>query len=205
MVALTATATKETSNYIIDSLNLIDPFVISSLPDANNIKYLVLNFEVEPVELFEHYIKDLQINLYKSQRVIVFCRRMKDVRKLFKFFNVALGHIYHDFTTRPYAMFHSKTSDTIKNYILDSFSKHDGKIRFLIATVAFGMGVDCKGLNYIFHYGPPSTTEDYFQQTGRAGRDGKQSFAILINFPGCLRSKNISKAMKSYVKNTAKC
>ena len=67
------------------------------------------------------------------------------------------------------------------------------------------MGVNCKGLNKVIHFGPPSSLEDYFQETGRIGRDGTESHALLLLFPGCMRSKNIKKDVKDYTKNTELC
>ena len=102
-------------------------------------------------------------------------------------------------------MYHSQTSQVIKSHITESFADPNGHVRILIATIAFGMGVDCQGLNTVFHFGPPSTVEDYFQETGRAGRNGKQSYAILLNYPGCTRSKSISVDMRLYLGNNTLC
>ena len=115
------------------------------------------------------------------------------------------GTKYFDFKNRPYAMYHSQTSQVIKDHILASFSKTDGLVRVLVASIAFGMGVDCKGLKTVIHYGPSSTIEDYFQETGRAGRNGEQSYAILLDYSGCTRSKNIKTAIKKYLRNHLSC
>ena len=90
-------------------------------------------------------------------------------------------------------MFHARTHEEIKDFITSSFKAETGSIRFLVATIAFGMGIDCKGLHNIIHFGPPLTLDDYFQESGRAGCDGKFSNAILLLYPKCLVSKNISK------------
>ena len=93
-------------------------------------------------------------------------------------------------------MYHSQTSQIIKDHILKSFSEKDSLVRVLIASIAFGMGVDCKGLNTVIHFGPSLTIEDYFQDTGRAGRNGEQSYAVLLNYTGCTRSRSIIRMMR---------
>jgi len=65
-------------------------------------------------------------------------------------------------------------------HILSSFKSMDGNVRVLIATVAFGMGVDCKGLHYVIHFGPPSNLDSYLQESSRAG-----SLSVLTLFPRC--------------------
>ena len=130
---------------------------------------------------------------------------MADIRSIYCYFHNTLSERFNDFRDRPYAMFHSQTSQVIKEHIINSFSNSDGHVRILIATIAFGMGVDCKGLNTVVHFGPPSTVEDYYQETGRAGRNGKPSFAILINFSGCTRGTSMQDEMKLYIRNNSIC
>ena len=60
-------------------------------------------------------------------------------------------------------------------------------------------------LNTVIHFGPSLTIEDYFQETGRAGRNGEQSYAILFNYTGCTRSRNITSSMKQYLRNESFC
>ena len=77
--------------------------------------------------------------------------------------------------------------------------KSDGSVRVVFATTAFGMGVDCKGLYNIIHFGPPGDIDDYLQESGRAGRDNAQSHAVLVLYPKCTSGK-VSKEMKLYAK-----
>ena len=67
----------------------------------------------------------------------------------------------------------------MKEQILKELSSDTSKIRLVFATVAMGMGVDIKNIREVIHVGPPRTIREYFQETGRTGRDGKQSIAIL--------------------------
>ena len=83
-------------------------------------------------------------------------------------------------------MFHRTTRPEIKLRITKSFQDLDGMVRVLIATFAFGMGIDCKNLQRIIHFGVPSNFESYFQESGKAGRDEAQYFALLLLYPRCI-------------------
>lgn len=70
--------------------------------------------------------------------------------------------------------------DKNKDTIMDAFQKEESPVRVLVATIAFGMRVDCKGVHRTIHFGLCKNIEAYIQETGRAGRDGEQSVAYLI-------------------------
>ena len=80
-------------------------------------------------------------------------------------------------------MYHSKTPDNIKELVLSSLLEIDGKCRVVIATSALGMGVNIPDVRSIIHYAPPpphpSNVEEYIQEVGRGGRDGKRCDATL--------------------------
>ena len=99
-------------------------------------------------------------------------------------------------------MLHSCTHDENKRTICHSFQNETSGIRVLVATIAFGMGVNCKGVCRIIHFGPSKNIESYIQESGRAGRDGKQSVAHII-YHGLLLN-HVGKDIKLYV-NTTDC
>ena len=76
-------------------------------------------------------------------------------------------------------MYTACTRKDVKEEILSSFPKKNSKLRNIVATVAFGMGLDCPDVRRIIHWGPHEDIEMYLQETGRAGRDGSQACAIL--------------------------
>lgn len=174
------------------------------ISEKSNLKYFVYKVD-DTVEVFNGIIGELKLKRYRYNRCIIFCRRMSDLRRIYRAFFDQLGCIYVDYKNRPFAIYHSQTSQVIKDHILKSFCEKDGPVSVLIATIAFGMGVDCKGINTIIHYRPSLTVEDYFQETGRAGRNGEQSYAVLLNYTDCTRSKNIASSMKQYVRTESFC
>ncbi|XP_072033275.1 putative ATP-dependent DNA helicase Q1 [Amphiura filiformis] len=90
-------------------------------------------------------------------------------------------------------------------HIHNSFSQEDGTVRVLFSTVAFGMGVDVKGLHTVVHFGSPEGTNDYLQETGRAGRQGEESVAVLMHHSKAFVIRKPSKVMKEYVANETLC
>ena len=154
---------------------------------------------------FHCFYEDMLANGYKAQKVLVFCRQRKDLRLIFQYFGNSLKHLYNNYKVRPYAMFHSETEKDIKNHVHEEFTDTTGLVRFLVATVAFGMGVDCKRLNLVIHYGAAGSIADYFQELERPGHDGTLANAVILCYPRCLSSKNTEKDMKDYVRNTEVC
>ena len=77
-------------------------------------------------------------------------------------------------------MLHSCTPASNKENNLQSFQREQGSVRILVATIAFGMGVDCKEVYRTVHFGPAKNVESYMQESGRAGRDGNRSTACFL-------------------------
>ena len=95
-------------------------------------------------------------------------------------------------------MLHSCTPETNKNLVLTSFQERDSCLRVLVATIAFGMGIDCKGVCRTIHFGPSKNIESYIQESGRAGRDGGQSISFIL-YKG-LMLNHVDKDIKQYLK-----
>ena len=77
-------------------------------------------------------------------------------------------------------MYTRASTTEMKEKVLNSFCAQGGKLRVVIATTAFGMGVDCSDIRKIIHWGAPSTMEQYLQELGRGGRDQNKSESIMF-------------------------
>ena len=142
-------------------------------------------------------------------RVLLFCQKYDDVTHVYHFM---LGkEAYHPIGApnlvkyRLIDMFTACTHPSVKEGIVSAFTKTDSPLRIVIATIAFGMGLDCPNVRKVIHWGPPSDIESYLQETGRAGRDGAQSTALLYYNTSDLRAQHIEGTMKAYCRNTDCC
>ena len=83
-------------------------------------------------------------------------------------------------------MFHSCTESTVKEHIMSSFTYSDPRthLKIVVATIAFGMGIEHPNVRHVIHFGPASCVESYVQETGRAGCDGLLSTATLFHHIG---------------------
>uniref|UniRef100_A0A1X7TDL1 DNA 3'-5' helicase n=1 Tax=Amphimedon queenslandica TaxID=400682 RepID=A0A1X7TDL1_AMPQE len=99
-------------------------------------------------------------------------------------------------------MYTRACTTTHKEKILANFCDEKGKLRIIIATTAFGMGIDCPNIRIIYHWGAPSTIEEYAQETGRAGRDNLPSKAILLHKTVGI---HVTDEVKSYIANNSVC
>jgi len=149
-------------------------------------------------------IDELKIKQVSCQRTIIYCQTIKQCGVVYGTIKGMLGQNMYAGNEENVLveMLHSCTPAANKQNILHSFQSEGGSIRLLIATIAFGMGVDCKGVHRIVHYGPSKTMEAYVQETGRAGRDGEQSIAYIL-YHGILLN-HVEGQMKSFVK-TSEC
>ena len=99
-------------------------------------------------------------------------------------------------------MYSSCTDQMTKETIMNLFTK-PSQLRIIIATIAFGMGVDCPDVHHIIHLGPSDDLESYIQEIGRAGRNGAISYATLLVTSKWKRY--VDDSMRSYIENTEKC
>lgn len=98
-------------------------------------------------------------------------------------------------------MLHSQTPFSVKEHVMEQFRDSAGHLRVLIATIAYGMGVSCKSVTRVIHFGPSKTIEAYIQESGRGERDGEKCSTILLFNGITIRAANDD--MKEYIKDAS--
>ena len=142
---------------------MYDAKMFVATPERSNLRYSVNTIESrDPLLFLASIIENLKEKCYDAKKLLIFCRVMSDVRRVYKCLDNIFGQKFNNYKNRPYGMFHAKTDDAVKNYIISQFSEETSRIRVLISTIAFGMGVNCKGLYTVIHFGPPAALDDYF-------------------------------------------
>ena len=163
IIALTASADEITRKDIIKQLNLQDPLVLISSFDRANIKYFV-----QPKQSVLHHIVQY-LNEHPNDSGIIYCLSRKGTEEMSN--NLRENGINS-------AFYHAGLSSMERAKVQEDFLKD--KTRVMVATIAFGMGIDKSNVRFVMHADLPKNIESYYQETGRAGRDGLPSEAILF-------------------------
>ena len=163
-------------------------------------------------ETFSSLIDEVRVKRCQMNRTIIFCRTYNDTSHLYLLFKSKLGSEmtqpvgYPDIPKfRLVDMFTACNSSHVKNSILRSFNSRYSRLRIVIATIAFGMGIDCSDVRRIIHWSPPSDVESYIQETGRAGRDGQTAVVTLFYNKRDLSFSYMDDSIKHYCLNNKQC
>ncbi len=203
VMALTATASKTLRCDVSKMIGMQ-----SMNPCKRNLAFCVRRCS-DLLERIKPIIQRLTELRSEMPRMIIYCRRFEDCSNIYLYFRSSLGVNFteppnsHDITSfRLVEIFTSVTDDYIKEQIIDLFTKQS-QLRIVIATIAFGMGIDCHDVRQVVHVGVPDDVESYIQETGRAGRDSHPSLAMLM--VTTLRRHAMDEAMIDYCENISEC
>lgn len=162
-IALTATADSQTRKDILLRLNLRDPAVFVAGFDRPNIRYLIR----QKSDAEEQLLKYIQSR--KGDSGIVYCLSRNRVESVADVLNA---------NGIRAAAYHAGLPQSDRKSAQDAFMRDEAQV--VVATVAFGMGIDKSNVRFVVHFDMPKNVESYYQETGRAGRDGLPSDALML-------------------------
>jgi ATP-dependent DNA helicase RecQ len=168
ILALTATATQSVRDDIVRYLGMRAPDVVASSPHRANLAFEVMEISgADRLRAMARFVKRLR------RPGIVYCATTKAVDDLYGALRLL---------RMPVHRYHGRMGAKERNAEQELYMRH-GRRTIMIATSAFGLGIDKPDIRYIVHYQAPASLEQYVQEAGRAGRDGRRSDCVLLFDP----------------------
>ena len=161
--AFTATDTKYVENDIKKLLGLDKANVYVTGFDRSNLSFSVIRTP-KRMDYVVHYVRQ-----HANENGIIYCATRKDVDRVYENLTRAGIKVGH---------YHGGLSDEVRREMQNAYA--DDKLQVMVATNAFGMGIDKSNVRYVLHYQMPRNMESYYQEAGRAGRDGAPAECILL-------------------------
>lgn len=185
VIALTATATPKVQSDIVKNLEMRDPAIYKSSFNRKNLFY-----EIRPKLSKDQSLKEIVqfLKTKPSQSGIVYAQSRKSTEEIAKVLQL------NGIVAAPY---HAGLDAKTRNKVQDDFLMEE--VHVIVATIAFGMGIDKPDVRFVIHYDIPKSIENYYQETGRAGRDGLgghciafYSYKDILKLEKFLRDKGVA-------------
>ena len=216
IMLFTATAPPKKQTELVQIMKLRDPVKIVENPDRPNITFTVKEraASVNTLDDLDILLTDIGKELLEKKTdypLTVVYTDTAVISYAYRFLENMMGKEQYSGENCPenrlFAQYHQQYTDKMKKFIVSELCKEDSTIRFVLATVCLGMGLNAPNIRHVIHFKPPTSLEKYYQEIGRAGRNGEPAQATLYYNNSDVRSNRpgITKDMIRYCKQNTDC